>query len=277
MIRRRCGGKAAAVDARRPNRQVSGSVARLTVAVTAALSFSALAILAPSAEAAKQTKPLRIMDIHNTGFGQSQRTVFTARAPRGWKVVGPRDCTAVGYDSAGAKEVGKGNGGYGRNAKLSFDRGVVVTRSNLSVRCPTLRHKYYTTSYETRWSRRYKSVHGASTSSRGATRGCRIHRTYGGLILDCWGGKHAVATYSFHLPADARGIHQWAHGSRGCCRNGRVYKGWSRSGGHVTYRVTVTHWASYTVKKVGVNYLTKVRRKVRHKHVEYAVGKGSRA
>lgn len=258
-------------------RHVPRFIARLSIALCVALSFGALAIVASPAGAAKQKKPLRITNIHNTGYGHSRHTAFTAQPPRHWTVTRQRDCTAIGYDADGNKHVGSGVAGYGRNARLAFNRGVVVERSQLSVRCPKLSHTYYTTSYVTHWSRRYKSVHGTSTSSRQTTASCHINPDFGWLIVDCWGGKHATVTYRFHLPSDARGLRQWAHGTRGCCRNGHVHKSWSRSGGHITYRVEVTNWAGYTVKKVGVSYLTKIRRKVRHRHVEHAVGKGRRA
>lgn len=251
--------------------------ARLTVAACAALSFGALALLASPADAAKQTKPLRVTNIHNTGFGQSKHTVLSAQPPSGWQVIGSRDCTAIGYDTDGGKHVGHGTTSYGRNARLAFDRGVIVQRSNLSVRCPTLKHTYYTTSYVTHWTRRYKSVKGTNTSSRSATKSCHLNPDLGWLIVDCWGGKRASVAYRFHLPSPVRGLRTWAHGKRGCCSNGHVYKSWDRSGDNVTYHVTVTNWAGYTVKEVGVNYLTKVRRKVRHRHVEYAVGKGTHA
>lgn len=258
-------------------RYKSRAFARFALAVTAIASMGVLATTAPSAVAAsKHVKPLRITRIKDAG-GFKRHTVLSVRAPKGWTIGNARECTGLGYDVDGQKHAASGTSGYGRYAKIEFDRGVLVQHSNLKVRCPRLEHTYYTTSYETHWTRRYTSRHGTNTSSREATRSCHLNPDLGWLIVDCWGGDHASVSYRFHMPSDARGISHWSNGSRGCCSNGHVYKSWSHSGNADVYRVTVTNWAGYTVKKVGLSYLTQVRHKVRHRHVIHALGKGRRA
>jgi hypothetical protein len=250
--------------------------------LTVAGLLAAVAAIAPAtAGAAKPVKPLRITNVHSVRdyFGRhSEHTVFTARAPGSWKIIRPSSCTATGFDRNGGKHAGHGYGGYGSHAKIRFKHGVEV-RSRLKVRCPTLRRTYWTTKTVQRWAWRYKVRKGVETTSRSTRGNCHIDRDFfgHGLELDCWGGRYATASYRFHLPGDARGIHRSARGSYGCCARGHVTRDWHRtSSGNPVYRVHVTNWRAYTVRKVSVRYLTRVSHRVRHRHRVYAVGKGRR-
>jgi hypothetical protein len=200
------------------------------------------------------------------------------RPPDDWQVIRPRSCRAVGYDRNGGKHVGRGTDGIGHGARVAFDNGVEVLHAKLKVRCPSLRRTYWTTKTVTRWVWRYKSRRGTDTSSRATKGRCYIDRSFSrSLNLDCWGGRYATVSYRFHLPGDARGIDRWARGSRAidCC-TGRLSTDWRYSGNAAVYRVRLTNWRGYTVKRVGVKFLTQVSHRDRQRHVKYAIGKGQR-
>jgi hypothetical protein len=86
-----------------------------------------------------------------------------------------------------------------------------------------------------------------------------------------------VAKYTFGLPSDARGVHHSADGENQCCDSGSVKRKWiTTAHGNLAFVVGVTGWRAYTVRRVHVRYLTKVRHLVRRHHTVFAKGYGKR-
>jgi hypothetical protein len=99
--------------------------------------------------------------------------------------------------------------------------------------------------------------------SRDTTRGnCYASEAFypHGNNLDCWGGNYAQATYTFRIPRNASNLTWFARGERNCCSNGRVIKSGTRiAPERYQVRVRVTNWASFTVRKAGISYRTRVK------------------
>lgn len=218
------------------------------------------------------TKHLRLSPL--TPYGSKSK--FTAWAPKRWNIKNPRtSCAAWGVGSGGSKRRAYVLRAGGRSVTFAFrDTGVGAP---LVVDCRKLRKVVVHTKIIKKWVYRSSSRRGADASETDRKGNCHIDRLFGDLTVDCWGGRYAEAVYKFNLPGDARHINRSAHGSVQCCDRGHLSKGWVDKGGNdLAYRVVVTGWRAYTIKHVGVSYRTKVKRRVRVKHVKRATGHGVR-
>jgi hypothetical protein len=109
--------------------------------------------------------------------------------------------------------------------------------------------------------RRTVSSRGTQTDHRSTAGNCYMDGYSGSLRLDCWGGRHAEATYSFRLPVGARKFDWTIRGEVWCCNTGQLV----RSGRLVSARryavnVRVTNWRAYEVHRVSLTYTYDRRR-----------------
>jgi len=260
------------VEAVVPSTRVARGPAKWPRGILAAGIICALAALALSAQASGQVKQLRLSHLSSYGAGSK----FTARAPGGWKIKTPRSsCVATGEGSGGARRRAYVLRAGGRGVTFAF-RTPEVTPP-LSVDCRKLTKTVIRTKVVKKWVRRASERRGTDVSSTDRKGNCHVNRLFGDLQVDCWGGRYAEAVYRFNLPGDARHINRWAHGTVDCCDRGRLSRDWVDKGGNdLAYRVVVTGWRAYTIRRVGVSYKTKVKRRVRVKHVKRAAGHGER-
>ena len=219
-------------------------------------------------------KRLRISNIHRAGSFSGGYSVLTATAPRKWTIRNPSTCAVFGFENGGRRS-GWGYGRSGRRIHARFPGGVTVGQHRIVIRCPHLRHRFTTIKSVQRWTQRGKGRGGSDTSSRARKGNCRFTHLFGGLTVDCWGGRYGIVKYHFALPSDARGIHRSADGAVRCCANGKVTKNWvTTPNGNLVYVVRVTGWRAYTVRHVHVRYFTKVSHRVRRHHTAFAKGYG---
>ena len=109
--------------------------------------------------------------------------------------------------------------------------------------------------------RRTATWSGTQTDRRSKSADCYFSGYSGSLRLDCWGGRHAQATYFFRTPASARKLDWKVRGDVWCCDLGRL----TRSGERVSARryavtVRVTNWRAYEVHRVSLTYTYDRRR-----------------
>jgi hypothetical protein len=210
-------------------------------ALVTVLALLGVAVAAPVANAA-QTLDVTSRD----SWG------FETRAPEGWEVT---NCYgAGGYNASGVRVTTASyyNSEAGpRYAYFEFDNGYSPTVVRVRATCDLQRSD---TEYRREWRWKTKTRTGTNTSSRARSSGCYFDGYSGSLQLDCWGGSYAEARYRFSLPADARNVSRSISGSINCCRPGTASRRWSGN----TAIVHVTNWRAYTVRRVTIDYQTKV-------------------
>jgi hypothetical protein len=256
-----------------------GIVRRRRIIISALLATMALAIVAavPALTQAR-VKPLRISNVHtvDTYPPAAAYTEFRVTAPRHWTIRRPSRCKAIGFED-GVRRRGWGTGRSSRWIHARFARGVTVGNRPLTIRCPRLRHRYWTTERVHEWVGRSKERRGTDTSRRARTGGCTIESLFGNLRLDCFGGRgYALAKYTFGLPGDARDVHHSDRGSEECCDfGGKISKSWNTTAsGNLAFVVRVNGYRGYTQRRARVSYETRVTRRERRRHSEFARGVG---
>jgi hypothetical protein len=253
-------------------------VRRRPIIATVLITMFGVAALAVAPAAAQaRVKPLRISNVHTVHSypPAAAYTEFRVTAPRHWTIRRPSRCKAIGFEN-GVRRRGWGTGRPSRWIHARFARGVTVGNRPLTIRCRRLRHHYWTNERVHRWVGHSKERRGVDTSRRANRGSCHFSSLSGDLTLDCWGGRYALAKYTFGLPGDARDVHHSDRGSVGCCNfGGKISRSWNTTrNGNLAYLVRVTGWRAYTVRRVRVSYETRVVRHERRRHTEFARGYG---
>ena len=223
----------------------------------------------------RRFKRIRISSVRDvrTWSPAAAHTVFAASVSGKWTIRDPSKCAAFGYED-GVRRKGWGYGRAGSRIHARFRRGVTVGRL-IAIRCPRVRHRFTTIERVLRWDGRSKERRGPETSARARRGSCHFDHTFGGLTLDCWGGRYAIAKYTFGLPGDARRIHHSVDGANQCCDRGIVKKKWVKTGnGNLAYLVKATGWRAYTIRRVHMRYETKVAHHVHRRHTTFRRGYG---